>query len=193
MRRFALFWAILGLFTITTGCITGQVTHAASKWRRARPEVVTATTAPLDGGGSYALTAVESECRVVSSNPEGGEAACYALPRAARLDEDAAHFVDREKLEPVAAYRAGPDGAPKGQPDAAILASGPSRPAIFLRTPSGWARFEVTRFVHRSASGGHPVLATAVEVVAIPFTMVADLATFPIQWFLVPWLPLTPP
>jgi len=198
MSRIWLACAVSLLFSSTTGCITGRVAEASAKWRRPKPEVLTATSASSDERAPLAVVALEAECRVAPGDPEGGPgAAAYTLERAPGLAPDEERFLTGRGLEPTAAYHASkdPERAPwKGAPEAVLVGERDSEHgALFVKTPSGWSELPVRRFLHKKASRGHAVLATTVEAVALPFTIVADLATFPIQWFLAPWFPITPP
>lgn len=199
MRKLLSVLAVFTLFSSTSGCITGHVADAASRVRRGHAERLTAVTRATDEGGSpYAVVALESECRVTPGDPEGGPGgAQYTLPRAAGLDPAEKRFCADQRLEPVAAYHAGAEpehAAPPGFPDAVLLAETEGGdPALFLRVPGGWSALPVARYLHEKRSRGHPVAATIFEVAVVPFTFVADLATFPFQWFLAPWFPITPP
>jgi hypothetical protein len=181
----------------TDGCVTGRFTAAAQKWRRPEPERITATSVALDEGGvPFAVVALEAECRVTPGDPEGGPGAQqYMLPRVAGPDEKGARFLAERGLEPVAAYEAPPgEETTHGFPRKVLLAEDKDgNGGLFLETPMGWAPVHIARYVHVPAKSGHPVAATIAEVFVVPFTVVFDFATFPIQWFLAPWLPLTPP
>jgi hypothetical protein len=211
MHRIASVLVCSALVGITGGCITGRFTAAAQKWRRAEPERLTATSVGLDDAGvPYAVVALEEQCRVTPGDPEGGPGATqYALPRVASPNATEARFLAERSLEPVATYRAGSESLPgdrappgdgasgavaHGFPGAVLLAEdGEGRPALFLGTAAGWAPVPVGRYIHIRATKGHPVFATVAEVLLVPFTLAFDLATFPVQWLLAPWLPLTPP
>ncbi len=197
MRSIVSVVGCVALVMSTNGCVTGRFTASAQKWKRAEPERLTATSVALDEGGvPFAVVALEAECRVTPGDPEGGPGAeQYRLPRVAGPDASGESFLSEHGLESVAAYAARPgEETTHGFPAKVLLAEdGDGSPGLYLETPRGWASVGVARYVHAKASSGYPVLATVAEVLVVPFTMVFDLATFPVQWFLAPWLPLTPP
>lgn len=198
-RRILLLSCLTLLFAGTTGCITGRVAEATSKWRRSTPERLTVTSSSLDeAGASLAVVALEAECRVAPGDPEGGPGARpYTLERSQAFSPDETRFLASKELDGVAVYRPGRDperASPPGFPDTVLVGekSGGDG-AIYVRTSSGWAAVPVQRYLHRRATKGSKVAATVTEALLLPIAIPLDLATFPIQWLLAPWLPLTPP
>jgi hypothetical protein len=200
MRRFLSVLAAAALASSASGCAcTGHVADAAAKWRRPNNERLTATSSAKDPAGiPYGVVALEAECRITPEHPEGGAYAFgYTLLRAKGPEPDEQRFADGQKVDVIAVYHSGatPEHtSPFGFPESVLLGTGSDgEPALFLGTSGRWARVPVARFLHEEASRGHPVAATVFEVFVLPLALVTDLGTFPIQWMLESWLPLTPP
>lgn len=188
---------LLALLASSTGCMaTGHVAQYADDIGRARGERLTATCSTMGPSGALVdVTALEAECRVVPVDPEGGPSgvACI-LPRVKTLNAEENRIAASHGLL-VAAYRAGPEAGramPEGLPESVVLVEDESRPAVFLRIPGGWTRRPCDRYLHTPAKEAHPVLAGFVRVALVPPALALDLATFPVQWMLLPWFPIMP-